>query len=446
VTQYTAIRTPRFSSPAAWSSILGPPPAFPALEGTRTADVIVIGAGFAGLSAARRLRQLDTTLRITVLDALEIGEGTAGRNTGFMIDLPHDLSSEDYTGATDGTKLVTLNRHAIAFARASAREFAIDPAYVDPAGKVNGAATPQAEARNDSYGAHLAGLHEPFERLDSHAMQELTGSRYYLSGLYTPGTLMLQPAGYIRGLALGLARAGVGIYARSPVMGFVREGTAWRVQTTAGDVCAPKVILATNGHLESFGIARGRLMQVFLFASMTPEFDSVEAAQLGGAPRWGITPADPMGTTMRRIDTAQGGHRIITRTCAKLRPQMQASARDVARAGRVHRAKFAARYPQLADLAMQYQWAGHLCLSRNGVAVTGEIDTGVYAAAVQNGLGTARGTLTGIAAAEVALGQYSNITAHFHAEAEPRKLPPKPLATWGANAYLRWKEHRARAE
>jgi hypothetical protein len=71
---------------------------------------------------------------------------------------------------------------------------------------------------------------------------------------------------------------------------------------------------------------------------------------------------------------------------------------------------------------------------------------GVTTACVQNGLGTARGTLTGIAAAELALGQQSQVTAHFTNEAAPRSLPPQPFATWGANAYLRWKEHRAGAE
>ncbi len=68
------------------------------------------------------------------------------------------------------------------------------------------------------------------------------------------------------------------------------------------------------------------------------------------------------------------------------------------------------------------------------------------ATCVQNGLGTAHGTLTGIAAAETALGQHTAITAHFAAEAAPRRLPPQRLSTWGANAYLRWKERRARAE
>jgi glycine/D-amino acid oxidase-like deaminating enzyme len=129
-----------------------------------------------------------------------------------------------------------------------------------------------------------------------------------------------------------------------------------------------------------------------------------------------------------------------------MRPDMQASAGDVGRAAKVQRAKFAARFPQLAGLKMQYEWAGHLCLSLNGVAVAGAIEDGVYSACVQNGLGTARGTLTGISAAETAMGYPSEITQFFQVEAAPKRLPPQPFAKMGANAYLRWKEWRAGAE
>ena len=443
---YIAARTPQFGSPPAWAEILGQGATYPPLEGATSADVVVIGAGFAGLSAARRLLQLDPNLKVTVLDALHIAEGSAGRNSGFMIDLPHDLASEDYAGAGDEAALIALNRSAIGFARDAADEFQIDPAFVDLAGKVNGAATAKGDAHNFSYAAHLAALGEKSEHLDARAMTELTGSRYYRSGLYTAGTLMLQPAGYIRGMVAGLARMGVHINPQSAVLGFERQGSDWRVRAAQGHVVAPKIILATNGHLESFGIAQGRLVQLFLYASMTPELDPEQMRALGGAARWGVTPADPMGTTMRRIDTAQGGNRIITRTCATVQPEMEVTTRDIQRASAVQQGKFADRFPQFNAMKMQYEWAGHLCLSLNGVAVTGEIEHGVYAATVQNGLGTARGTLTGIAAAEVALGHRSAVTDYFAREAVPQKLPPQPFATWGANAYLRWKEHRARAE
>ena len=446
VTEYRAARVPRFDSPAAWAEILGAGPDPEPLEDQITADVVVVGAGFAGLSAARRLRMLDAGLKIVVLDALKVAEGSAGRNSGFMIDLPHDLASDDYAGGGDDLALININRQAIDFAKEAVAEYQINPAFADPVGKVNGAASAAGEAHNTSYGAHLATLGEPSETLDARDMQELTGSQYYRSGLYTPGTLMLQPAGYVRGLAAGLRRQGVIIHEQSPVRGFKLTGGDWRVTTQKGSVTAPRVILGVNGHLESFGVAQRRLMQLFLYASMTPELDRDALAALGGAARWGVTPADPMGTTMRRINTAQGGNRIITRTCATVRPGMQASASDIARAARLQRRKFDTRFPQLQGMRMAYEWAGHLCLSLNGVAVTGEIDTGVYAACVQNGLGTARGTLTGIAAAENALGQSSDITSYFSGEVPPKPLPPQPFATWGANAYLRWKEWRAGAE
>ncbi len=443
---YRAKRTPAFNSPAAWAEVLGSYPPAPALEADATADVAIIGAGFAGLSAARRLTQLDPTVRITVLDALRVGEGSAGRNSGFMIDLPHDLASDDYAGAGDDAALSALNRQAIAFARDAAEDYAINPAFVDPAGKVNGAASPKGDAHNASYARHLATLGEPCEVLDATQMRALTGSPHYTSGLFTPGTLMLQPAGYVQGLAAGLRRDGVQIFERTPVTAFARDGQGWTVATPKGSLRAAKIILATNGHLESFGVAKGQLLQLFLYASMTPELDADRLKALGGAARWGVTPSDPMGTTMRRIDTAQGGNRIVTRTCASVRPDMQVSARDIARATAIQARKFAQRFPALRGTKMQHAWAGHLCLTLNGVAVAREIDRGVYSACVQNGLGTARGTLTGIAAAEAALGQTSAITEHFAAEPAPKPLPPQPFATWGANAYLRWKERRAGAE
>jgi glycine/D-amino acid oxidase-like deaminating enzyme len=179
---------------------------------------------------------------------------------------------------------------------------------------------------------------------------------------------------------------------------------------------------------------------------MTPELTKEQVAKLGGAARWGVTPSDPMGTTLRRIDTAQGGNRLITRTCATLRPDMVPRKRDLERASKTMQRKFDARFPGLAGLRMEYTWAGALCLSRNGVSVAREIEKGVVAACVQNGLGTARGTLTGMAAAETALGLPSPTAEFFNAQEAPARLPPQPMQQIGANAILRWKEWRAHAE
>lgn len=444
MTGYTAKRLPQHTGPAAWNDILGAQSAATPLNGDITADFVVIGGGFAGLSAARRLIQLQPNAKIAMLEAGRLAEGAAGRNSGFMIDLPHDLASDDYAGqGADADRLmIGLNRQAIEFARAAVEDYGIDPNYFDPVGKVNGSASASGDAHNASYATHLTSLGESSELLDAQAMYELTGSHHYRSGLYTPGAVMLQPAGYIRGLAEGLRHA-VGVHENSPVTKLTRIGPDWCVHTPKGSVTTSRVILANNGHIESFGIAKGRLMQLFLYASMTPELTKDDIANLGGQPRWGITPSDPMGTTMRRIDTGQGGNRIITRTCAAMRPNMVTSKADLAHATKVQQKKFDIRFPQLEGMKMEYHWAGHLCLSLNGVSLMKEIEDGVFSACVQNGLGVARGTMTGIGAAELACGEISEITRYFTAEDQPKHLPPEPFATIGANAYLRWKEWRA---
>ncbi|WP_420549515.1 NAD(P)/FAD-dependent oxidoreductase [Curvivirga sp.] len=444
--RYTASRLPTQFGPAAWNRILGPRVPNPILEDNITADFVVVGAGFAGLSAARRLRQLQPNAKIVLLDAGIIAEGGAGRNSGFMIDLPHELTSEDYAGAGDDKTLIRLNRKAISFAGQAVEEYHIDPNYFDQVGKVNGAVSIRADDHNTSYQKHLTSLGEASQRLDQKEMHELTGSYHYVSGLYTPGTVMLQPAGYIRGLADGLKRQDVIIHENSPVTSFAKQATGYLVHTPKGAISTGKIILTVNGHLESFGIEKGRLMQLFLYAVMTPELDADALKKLGGQPRWGITPSDPMGTTMRRIDTGQGGNRIVTRTCASLKPNLDISKSDMERTRATMQRKFDQRFPQLAGMKMEYHWAGHLCLSLNNVSVMREIDDNVYAGCVQNGLGTARGTLTGIGAAELACGEESDIAAFFNQETAPKKLPPQPFQQIGANLVLRYKEWVARDE
>ncbi len=445
---YTAKRTPAFRGPAAWNSILPGQDPSVTLQADETADVVIIGAGFAGLSAARRLTQLDPKAKVVVLEAARIAESTCARNAGFMIDLPHEIGGQGYSGdgAAKNKAMIALNRKAIKFASDMVEEFEINRHWFDPVGKVNGAATERADSKNKTYAEDLAAIGETTTHLDHKAMFELTGSRHYYSGLYTPGTVMIQPAGYIRSVVHGLRRGGVRIFEQSAVEKFERAGGSWIVSTATHKVTAGKVILANNGHLESFGFAKQRLMHIFLYASMTIALGNEHLSKLGGQPRWGVTPSDPMGTTMRRIDGPLGGNRIITRTCFSFLPGMLPSESTLQRTAKVHREKFAERFPDIRDAPMEYTWAGHLCLTRNGVAVMRELDQGLFSACVQNGLGTVRGTLTGIGAAELACGTESDITRHFTAEAEPTLLPPPPISTLGANAYLRYKEWAARPE
>ncbi|MEM9351086.1 MAG: FAD-dependent oxidoreductase, partial [Pseudomonadota bacterium] len=178
---------------------------------------------------------------------------------------------------------------------------------------------------------------------------------------------------------------------------------------------------------------------------MTRALTEDEVTRLGGNESWGITPADPLGTTVRRI-SGQGGHRIVIRNRFTYEPSLEVSDAALARIVATHERSFAARFPMLNGVEMEHRWGGRLCLTRNGVGVTEELRPGLWAACVQNGLGTVRGLLSGLVAAEAASGQLSDIGRQVLADDEPTRLPPKAIAMLGARAVLRWGEFRAGRE
>jgi glycine/D-amino acid oxidase-like deaminating enzyme len=71
---------------------------------------------------------------------------------------------------------------------------------------------------------------------------------------------------------------------------------------------------------------------------------------------------------------------------------------------------------------------------------------GLFSACCQNGLGTAKGTLHGMLAANLASGHRSDILTDVLTQDGPSKLPPEPFAWLGANALMKWGEWTAGAE
>ena len=447
MTSITVRKLPVETGRSGWEAISTRAFAPRELQGDITADWLIIGAGFAGLSAARRLLQTRPGERVVVLDAQQLALGPAGRNSGYMIDVPHNLSSGEYSSAdAQATKLeIAQNRFAIDFAKQAAAEYGMSRETFDPSGKINAAVTPRGTEFNARFAASLKGIGEAHELLDARTMRELTGSDYYQGGLRTPGAVMIQPADYIRTFAHGLHQQ-VDIFENSAVLGLERKGGVWHARTPKGSVSAPKVILGVNGHLQSFGFSKGRLMHVFTYASMTAGFKAAEFGKgVSGADRWAVLPADPMGATVRKI-THQGLGRIVTRTRFTFDPSMEVSQARVDGIAAEQRKSFDARFPELKSVPMEYSWAGRLCLTRNSVSVFGEIEQGLYSACVENGLGTVKSTLAGVLAVDLATGTPSQHLDSFKNQPKPSLLPPEPIAWLGANAVIRWQELRAGRE
>ena len=164
---------------------------------------------------------------------------------------------------------------------------------------------------------------------------------------------MLQPALFIRSLGLKLLSKRLRIYEESPVVALERKKGLWTAKTPKGSIRAPKVILAVNAHIENFGYFRRQLVHIFTYASMSRALSRDECARLSGQTDWGLTPADPLGSTVRRISSPDGD-RIVVRNRFTYEPAMMSSAATQKSVYKKHKQSFAARFSILRNVNIEY--------------------------------------------------------------------------------------------
>lgn len=192
---------PRFDDGNGWFNILPPPPPARELEGDLTADWLVIGAGYAGLSAARTLAGHFPDKRIALVEADRVGRGTAGRNAGFAIDLP--FLGEAHADLARGRRILALHRAGQAELDRLVHEHGIRCQW-SRRGKYMVAVGARARKVLDKTQEFLTALGAGSTPLYTEALKERLGIGSYRMGLYSPGTYLMNPAALTRGLAASL--------------------------------------------------------------------------------------------------------------------------------------------------------------------------------------------------------------------------------------------------
>ena len=406
------------------------PPAAP-LIGPTKADVVVVGAGFTGLAAARRLGELRPDAHILLLEAGRIGNGAAGRSSGFGIDHAHNIRSEGFADNVEFEKQqITLNRAGLSYLEEAVTAHGIDCDWTW-AVKTHAACTDRGVADLEHFASTLDRIDEPYELLDGDAMAGRLGIDHYRRGLHTPGTALMQPAALCRGLAANLP-PNVAVHEETPVT-WLDAGPPHELWTNGGSVRTPELLLANNGFLTGFGFYRHHLIPVVTWGSMTRPLTDEESASIGGLRTWGVIPAAPSGTTVRRL----GDGRILVRNVYSYSRHSLAGGRRRQRAGRSHRKAFEARFPGLTDVPFEYTWGGALSMARNGEPVFGTLTDGISAAGVHNGTGLSRGTICGKLIAEMMCDEGSGLLDAMLGRGRPNRNVPDPVLGWGVNLYAR---------
>jgi gamma-glutamylputrescine oxidase len=243
-----------------WVATASDVPPFPALTTDLATDVLVIGGGFTGLSAAYHLAE--SGLSVAVLDAADIGWGASGRNGGMLP--PRYKKGFAYLAHAYGND-VARRLHALIHEAIDTVEGIVEREGIEcgfsRTGQLTAAHSREAlEALQADRDWMLAEAKDGSARiLDAGQTFEQVGGGQYVGAWLDPRGAGIHPLNYVRGLASALSRRGVRIHGATPVQGLHRDGDRMQAQTPAGVVTARHVVIATNAYTDLTGFAPERL-------------------------------------------------------------------------------------------------------------------------------------------------------------------------------------------
>jgi gamma-glutamylputrescine oxidase len=367
---------------------------YPSAAGFIEADVCIVGAGLAGLTAALRLARSGQS--VVLLEAERIAWGASGRNGGFVsAGYATGLSTiERRVGADQANELYRLSMEGVEIVRRHIDELGITEAYPVPgivkALRYNssGALKAACEGQQRKFGLKL-------RYLPRDEVRHLFASTKYHEAVFDEDAFHFHPLNYGRALAQEAARLGVAIHESSPVVTANLDGPRKVLRTGDAKIHAKQVLFATGGYT---GGVLPALKKAFLpiatYVLLTEHApDLVRSAIRTQA---AILDDRRAGDYYRLVDQGSRilwGGRITTRI---------SDPRDLAA---LLRREMVTTYPQLAELNVDLAWSGLMAYARHLMPQIGQLQPGVWYCTAFGGHGMNTTAIGGTVIAEGMMGE-----------------------------------------
>ena len=364
-------------------------------------DVVVVGAGFTGLSAARTLARHGAS--VAVLESESVGWGASSRNggmvlTGLKLGVNQLISKygRERTRQMYAASLATIDcveqiikeeQIDCDFARSGHLEVACKQKHFDDYAR-------QADviAREFNHQLHVVGKKDlPAE----------IGSNIYFGGMVDETSAGLNPARYVSGLARAALRAGAGIFEDTKVQTIeraaARSSPGWRVSTPRGVLWARDVLIATSGYTGSATPAlRKRIIPIGSYIITSARLPETLAHELSPRNRMIYDSKNYLFYYRLTPDC-----RMLFGGRAAFFPE---TGDTIRRSAEILRRGMVGVYPQLRDTKIDYVWGGTLDFAFDIMPHAGRMD-GLYYALGYAGHGVAMATWQGQKMAEVIAGE-----------------------------------------
>ena len=325
-------------------------------QGSTQADILVVGAGIAGLATAYHLAARDQGLRVVVAEATQVGYGATGRSTGIVgpgLSTPLRGLRRRYGDEVTRAAFASSQQGVADLSRLlEATGIDCDARAED---HVVAALTPGQERRVRQHVTDLADLGFPVRWWDADAARRRLGADYRCAFSYED-VLLVDPYRLVTGLARAAEALGVRILERTPVTGWEHRSGRVLARTPGGVVDAGRVLLTVDGYAGRLNPHPASVLPVRTHVVATRPLTGAERAGLGWDGVGGVIDQRNYFDYLR----LGAGDRLLFGGARVLFPTGDPR-RDALASGTVFaeiERRLRARFPMLRDVPVEARWSG----------------------------------------------------------------------------------------
>ena len=424
----------------AWINDLNSRSNYKILSKNEECDWLIVGAGYTGLSAARKLSELHPNQKIIIVDAQLAGEGASGRNSGYLVDTTLNDGFTSNKEISNYKKKIDIYELGINAVKKFIKEHQVDCDW-NEAGKYFASSKKEDKKILINFSNTLSKLGFRYNLFDKQELNKKLGTSFYDVALYTKGGILLHPGKLVRAMIDSLSN-NVELYEKSQLLKWEKNSDTIYCTFEDNNIITKKIIFCTNGFLKSLGIKKDYNFPITLTASMTRPLSDNEFKSIGEPKEWGVLPVRPMGATIRMTKD----RRILIRNTAEIYNPFKMSNHELKKRSINQKIGIKKRFPSLAEDIIHSTWSGIVSRTRNSSQIFNKIDKNIFAAGSYNGSGIGVGTLFGEQIALKASNESTNEINIIEKKNEPTWLPPQPFLNIGIKTRLVYERFKAKSE
>ena len=403
-------------------------------------DWLIIGAGYTGLSAARKLAELHKNQKIVIVDAQLAGDGASGRNSGYLVDTTLNDGFTSNKELSNYKKKTDIYKLGINTVKKFIKEHQVDCDW-NEAGKYFASSNNKDEKKLVNFGSTLSKLGFEYNLFNKEDLQKKLGTNFYNLSLYTKGGILLHPGKLVRAM-IDTLPDNVELIEKCQLLEWKKIKDSIDCKFKNYNIFTKKIIFCTNGFLKSLGIKKNYNFPLTLTASMTRPLTNNEFKSIGEPKEWGVLPVRPMGATVRMTKDK----RILIRNTVEVHNPFIMNNNELKKRAENQKSGIKKRFPILPDNIIESSWSGIVSRTRNSSQIFEKIDDNIFTAGCYNGSGIGVGTLFGEQIAIKASNENTNEIDIIESRSKPTWLPPQPFLNLGIRSRLIYERFRSKLD